>query len=139
MHQFIAAINEGKLTLPNDQIMVLVEKKSKLEAAKKQAEKINAGVKANEEKRNAKEIKETNKKINEASKQKKYGDMNVEEAKKELKAIAGNDEEIKERFYKDLEFGTAGLRGIIGMGTNRMNKYTVTKATPFSCPPFFII
>ena len=49
-----------------------------------------------------------------------------EEAKKELKAIAGNDEE---RFYKDLEFGTAGLRGIIGMGTNRMNKYTVTKAT----------
>ena len=52
-----------------------------------------------------------------------------EEAKKELKAIAGNDEEIKERFYKDLEFGTAGLRGIIGMGTNRMNKYTVTKAT----------
>jgi hypothetical protein len=129
MHQFIAAINEGKLTLPNDQIMVLVEKKSKLEAAKKQAEKINAGVKANEEKRNAKEIKETNKKINEASKQKKYGDMNVEEAKKELKAIAGNDEEIKERFYKDLEFGTAGLRGIIGMGTNRMNKYTVTKAT----------
>ena len=52
-----------------------------------------------------------------------------EETKKELKAIAGNDEEIKERFYKDLEFGTAGLRGIIGMGTNRMNKYTVTKAT----------
>lgn len=85
VNKVIAAINEGKLTLPNDQIMVLVEKKSKLEAAKKQAEKINAGVKANEEKRNAKEIKETNKKINEASKQKKYGDMNVEEAKKEDK------------------------------------------------------
>lgn len=84
VNKVIAAINEGKLTLPNDQIMVLVEKKSKLEAAKKQAEKINAGVKANEEKRNAKEIKETNKKINEASKRKKYGDMNVEEAKKEL-------------------------------------------------------
>lgn len=49
--------------------------------------------------------------------------------KKELKAIEGNEEEIKERFYKDLEFGTAGLRGIIGVGTNRMNKYTVTKAT----------
>lgn len=59
VNKVIAAINEGKLTLPNDQIMVLVEKKSKLEAAKKQAEKINAGVKANEEKRNAKEIKET--------------------------------------------------------------------------------
>lgn len=53
----------------------------------------------------------------------------MKKQKKELKAIAGNDEEIKERFYKDLEFGTAGLRGIIGMGTNRMNKYTVTKAT----------
>ena len=50
-----------------------------------------------------------------------------EKSKKELKAIEGNEEEIKERFYKDLEFGTAGLRGIIGVGTNRMNKYTVTK------------
>lgn len=80
----IAAINEGKLKLPQEEIMVLVEKKNNLELAKRQAEKINAGVKANEEKRNAKEIKETNKKINEASKQKKYGDMNVEEAKKEL-------------------------------------------------------
>lgn len=52
-----------------------------------------------------------------------------EKSKKELKAIEGNEKEIKERFYKDLEFGTAGLRGIIGVGTNRMNKYTVTKAT----------
>lgn len=52
-----------------------------------------------------------------------------EKSKKELKAIEGNEEEIKERFYKGLEFGTAGLRGIIGVGTNRMNKYTVTKAT----------
>lgn len=78
----IAAINEGKLNLPAAEVMKLSEKKQKLEAAKKQAEKINAGVKANEEKRNAKEIKETNKKINEASKQKKYGDMNVEEAKR---------------------------------------------------------
>lgn len=49
--------------------------------------------------------------------------------KKELQSIKDNDNEIKERFYKDLEFGTAGLRGIIGAGTNRMNKYTVTKAT----------
>ena len=52
-----------------------------------------------------------------------------EETKKELLEIKGNDEEIKDRFYKELEFGTAGLRGVIGMGTNRMNKYTVGKAT----------
>ena len=48
---------------------------------------------------------------------------------KELEAIKDDENEIKERFYKDLEFGTAGLRGVIGAGTNRMNKYTVTKAT----------
>lgn len=52
-----------------------------------------------------------------------------EETKKDLNKIKGNEEEIKDRFYKDLEFGTAGLRGVIGIGTNRMNKYTVTKAT----------
>ncbi|MEE0884647.1 MAG: phospho-sugar mutase [Faecalimonas sp.] len=52
-----------------------------------------------------------------------------EETKAELKAIANDDKEIKERFYKDLEFGTAGLRGVIGAGTNRMNIYTVRKAT----------
>ena len=52
-----------------------------------------------------------------------------ENTKKELEEIKNNENEIKERFYKDLEFGTAGLRGIIGAGTNRMNKYTVTKAT----------
>ena len=52
-----------------------------------------------------------------------------EDTRKELIGIKGNDTEIKERFYKDLEFGTAGLRGIIGAGTNRMNKYTVGKAT----------
>ena len=52
-----------------------------------------------------------------------------EKTKKELKDIKNNLEEIKDRFYKDLEFGTAGLRGIIGAGTNRMNQYTVTKAT----------
>ncbi len=51
------------------------------------------------------------------------------ETKKELEAISGDDKEIKERFYKDLEFGTAGLRGIIGAGTNRMNVYTVGKAS----------
>ena len=52
-----------------------------------------------------------------------------EKTKQELNEIKENDNEIKERFYKDLEFGTAGLRGVIGAGTNRMNKYTVTKAT----------
>ena len=49
--------------------------------------------------------------------------------KEELKRIKNNSEEIKDRFYKDLEFGTAGLRGVIGAGTNRMNYYTVGKAT----------
>ncbi len=52
-----------------------------------------------------------------------------ENTRKELIALKGNDKEIKERFYQDLEFGTAGLRGIIGAGTNRMNIYTVGKAT----------
>lgn len=51
------------------------------------------------------------------------------DTKNELLKIKDDDEEIKDRFYKDLEFGTAGLRGIMGAGTNRMNKYTVTKAT----------
>lgn len=52
-----------------------------------------------------------------------------EETKQELREIKGNETEIKERFYADLEFGTGGLRGIIGAGTNRMNRYTVRKAT----------
>ena len=52
-----------------------------------------------------------------------------EETKKELLSIKEDKEEIEDRFYKELEFGTAGLRGIIGAGTNRMNQYTVGKAT----------
>ena len=52
-----------------------------------------------------------------------------ENTRNELLALEGNDNEIKERFYKDLEFGTGGLRGVIGAGTNRMNIYTVGKAT----------
>lgn len=52
-----------------------------------------------------------------------------EETKAELRAIAGDENEIKERFYMDLEFGTAGLRGIIGAGINRMNIYVVRRAT----------
>ena len=52
-----------------------------------------------------------------------------EQTKAELKAIAGDDKEIEDRFYRTLEFGTAGLRGVIGAGTNRMNIYTVRQAT----------
>ena len=52
-----------------------------------------------------------------------------EETKKELLSIKDDEKEIEDRFYKELEFGTAGLRGVIGAGTNRMNKYTVGKAT----------
>ena len=52
-----------------------------------------------------------------------------EETKKELKAIEADEAQIEDRFYKDLEFGTGGLRGVIGAGTNRMNIYTVRKAT----------
>jgi len=52
-----------------------------------------------------------------------------EATKKELLEIKDDEKEIQERFYQELEFGTAGLRGIIGAGTNRMNEYTVQKAT----------
>lgn len=52
-----------------------------------------------------------------------------EATREELKGLAGNEEEIKDRFYKKLEFGTGGLRGVIGAGTNRMNIYTVRQAT----------
>lgn len=52
-----------------------------------------------------------------------------EETKKELMAIKDDDVEVEDRFYKELEFGTGGLRGVIGAGTNRMNIYTVRKAT----------
>lgn len=75
----IAAINEGKLKLPQEEIMVLVEKKNNLELAKRQAEKIHSGVKANEEKRNAAEAKETSKKINEAQKEEEKPEVKSEE------------------------------------------------------------
>ena len=55
------------------------------------------------------------------------------DTKDELRAIANDDNEIKERFYKNLEFGTGGLRGIIAAGSNRMNIYTVRKATQGLC------
>ena len=51
------------------------------------------------------------------------------EEKAELVAIAGDEKEIEERFYRELEFGTAGMRGILGMGTNRINIYNVRQAS----------
>lgn len=60
-------------------------------------------------------------------------DVLTEEQKNELKGICGDETEIEERFYCDLEFGTAGMRGIIGMGTNRMNIYTVRRAAQGMC------
>lgn len=56
----------------------------------------------------------------------KYFDKEIHE---ELESIKDNEAEVEDRFYKDLEFGTGGLRGVIGAGTNRMNLYTVRKAT----------
>ena len=52
-----------------------------------------------------------------------------EKTKEELRSVQGDEKEIEDRFYKDLAFGTGGLRGVIGAGTNRMNIYTVRKAT----------
>ena len=56
-------------------------------------------------------------------------DVIKKEDKKELKSIANDEKEITERFYKDMDFGTGGLRGIRGVGTNRMNEYVIGKAT----------
>ena len=59
-----------------------------------------------------------------------YWLKNVDEnSKKELELYKGNDKEIIDRFYRDLEFGTGGMRGKIGTGSNRMNSYTVARAT----------
>ena len=52
-----------------------------------------------------------------------------EKTKEELRGLEGNEAEIEDRFYRSLEFGTGGLRGVIGAGTNRMNRYTVRQAT----------
>lgn len=57
------------------------------------------------------------------------GNIFDKKTKEELIQIRDNEKEIEDRFYKELEFGTAGLRGVIGAGTNRMNLYTVGKAT----------
>ena len=52
-----------------------------------------------------------------------------DETKAELLAIEGDEQEIYERFYKSIEFGTGGMRGVIGAGTNRINRYVIRKAT----------
>lgn len=52
-----------------------------------------------------------------------------DETKQELRALEGNDHELEDRFYKELEFGTGGLRGVIGAGSNRMNRYVIGRAT----------
>lgn len=57
------------------------------------------------------------------------GDAFDADTKAELAAIAGNEKEIEDRFYRELEFGTGGLRGVLGAGTNRLNVYTIRKAT----------
>ena len=60
-------------------------------------------------------------------------DLEDADLKPELSKIEGNDEEIKERFAVSLKFGTAGLRGVLGAGTNRMNIYVVRQATQGLC------
>lgn len=100
----IAAINEGKLKLPQEEIMVLIEKKNNLELAKRQAEKIHSGVKANEEKRNAAEAKETSKKINEAQKEvtnlrdtEKWLQQEIDDITKKIEGITNKTIQISPR------------------------------------------
>lgn len=103
VNKVIAAINEGKLNLPAAEVMKLSEKKQKLEAAKKQAEKINAGVKANEEKKNAEEAKETSKKINEAQKEEEKRGYRLDDSaiiKDSNKTKAEKISEIKDKYAK---------------------------------------
>ena len=95
VNKVIAAINEGKLNLPAAEVIKLSEKKQKLEAAKKQAEKINSGVKANEEKKNAEEAKETSKKINEAQKKERIQSLDSELEQLEEK----REKALRDRFY----------------------------------------
>ena len=56
-------------------------------------------------------------------------DLDDKDLTAELESVKDKPDEINDRFYRDLEFGTGGLRGVIGAGTNRMNVYTVRKAT----------
>lgn len=103
VNKVIAAINEGKLKLPQEEIMVLIEKKNNLELAKRQAEKIHSGVKANEEKRNAAEAKETSKKINEAQKEESRGEKKTDKAEDKLhdqRQKEETSEEVKESYTR---------------------------------------
>lgn len=129
VNKVIAAINEGKLNLPAAEVMKLSEKKQKLEAAKNQAEKINAGVKANEEKKNAEEAKETSKKINEAQKDKSGTDIskidvNVKgESEAELKK---NWEALHEKLQKEresaLDSGNEKLKKQVDLKIRELNE-----------------
>lgn len=104
VNKVIAAINEGKLNLPAAEVMKLSEKKQKLEAAKKQAEKINSGVKANEEKKNAEEAKETSKKINEAQKKEAPKEKaSKSEVASDGKSIQKRKVELLDKYHEDLE------------------------------------
>lgn len=94
----IAAINEGKLKLPQEEIMVLIEKKNNLELAKRQAEKIHSGVKANEEKRNAAEAKETSKKINEAQKEESRGEKKTDKAADPIYQVQQKKKEASKKY-----------------------------------------
>jgi hypothetical protein len=94
----IAAINEGKLKLPQEEIMVLIEKKNNLELAKRQAEKIHSGVKANEEKRNAAEAKETSKKINEAQKEESRGEKKTDKAANPIYQVQQKKKEASKKY-----------------------------------------
>lgn len=104
VNKVITAINEGKLNLPAAEVMKLSEKKQKLEAAKKQAEKINSGVKANEEKKNAEEAKETSKKINEAQKKEAPKEKaSKSEVASDGKSIQKRKVELLDKYHEDLE------------------------------------
>lgn len=129
VNKVIAAINEGKLKLPQEEIMVLIEKKNNLELAKRQAEKIHSGVKANEEKRNAAEAKETSKKINEAQKEasKKY-DSKREEARqkydKEADEIRSEIDKLYESDHPDAAKKRKELWNTLKEKTNKYDAET---------------
>ena len=57
------------------------------------------------------------------------GDCFDQQTKSEIQSLQNNPDELEDRFYKDLEFGTGGMRGVMGVGTNRINKYTLGKNT----------
>lgn len=129
VNKVIAAINEGKLNLPAAEVMKLSEKKQKLEAAKNQAEKINAGVKANEEKKNAEEAKETSKKINEAQKDKSGTDISKIDvnAKGESEAeLKKNWEALHEKLQKEresaLDSGNEKLKKQVDLKIRELNE-----------------